>query len=99
MARSRYRPFHLLLVNLPRRYSPPEDSRIAQTLQNWFGNERVQDRVLLMGTKLNDTLGGSDRSLRDAFDSVVTSLATAEEIGRASCRERVEGGGGGGGVI
>src|SRR5699024_10497371 len=37
MARSRYRPFHLLLVNLPRRYSPPEDSRIAQTLQNWFG--------------------------------------------------------------
>src|SRR5699024_7092344 len=65
-------------LNLPRRYSPPEDSRIAQTLQNWFGDERVQDRGLLMGTKLNDTLGGSDRSLRDAFDSVVTSLATAE---------------------
>ncbi|APX31750.1 hypothetical protein BH708_02355 [Brachybacterium sp. P6-10-X1] len=78
MARSRYRPFHLLLVNLPRRYSPPEDSRISSTLQNWFAGERVQDRVLLMGTKLTDTLGGSDRSLRDAFDSVVTSLATAE---------------------
>ncbi|ATG52082.1 hypothetical protein CFK38_11530 [Brachybacterium vulturis] len=78
MARSRYRPFHLLLTNLPRRYSPPQDSRIPQTLQNWFGDERIQDRGLLMGTKLNDTLGGSDRSLRDAFDSVATSLATAE---------------------
>ncbi|MDN5892780.1 MAG: ATP-binding protein [Nocardioides sp.] len=78
IARSRYRPFHLLLINLPRRYSPPGDSRIPQTMQNWFGHERVQDRVLLMGTKLNDTLGGSDRSLRDAFDSVATSLATAD---------------------
>src|SRR5699024_6861130 len=78
MSRSKYRPFHLLLVNLPRRYSPPADSRIAGTLQNWFGDERVQDRLLLMGTKLNDTLGGSDRSLRDALDSVVTSLATAD---------------------
>ena len=78
MARSRYRPFHLLLVNLPRRYSPPEDSRIGSTLQNWFGDQRVQDRGLLMGTKLTDTLGGSDRSLRDAFDSMATSLATAE---------------------
>ena len=78
MARSRYRPFHLLLVNLPRRYSPPEDSRIGPTLQNWFGDQRVQDRSLLMGTQLTDTLGGSDRSLRDAFDSMATSLATAE---------------------
>jgi len=78
MARSRYRPFHLLLVNLPRRYSPAEDSRIGSTLQNWFGDQRVQDRGLLMGTKLTDTLGGSDRSLRDAVDSMVTSLATAE---------------------
>ena len=78
MARSRYRPFHLLLVNLPRRYSPPEDSRIGPTLQNWFGDQRVQDRSLLMGTQLTDILGGSDRSLRDAFDSMATSLATAE---------------------
>src|SRR5690625_5365778 len=48
MARSRYRPFHLLLGNLPRRYSPPEDSLIAEPRHNWFGHERVPRRVLLV---------------------------------------------------
>ncbi|MGP5672593.1 ATP-binding protein [Brachybacterium alimentarium] len=78
MARARYRPFHLLLVNLPRRYSPPEASRHGETLQQWFGDERTQDRLLLMGTRLNDVVGGADRSIRDVLDSVATSMTTYE---------------------
>lgn len=78
MARARYRPFHLLLVNLPRRYSPPEGSRHSETLQQWFREERTQDRLLLMGTRLNDVVGGADRSVRDVLDSVATSMTTYE---------------------
>ncbi|WP_263310058.1 ATP-binding protein [Brachybacterium atlanticum] len=78
MARARYRPFHLLLVNLPRRYSPPESSRHADTLQDWFRDERTQDRLLLMGTKLNDVVGGADRTISDVIDSVATSMTTYE---------------------
>src|SRR5699024_2419845 len=70
MARSRYRPFHLLLVNLPRRYSPPEDSRIGSTLQNWFGDQRVQDRGLLMGTKLTDTQDRKSTRLNSSHVSI-----------------------------
>ncbi len=78
IARARYRPFHLLLVNLPRRYAPPEGSRHPEALQDWFGDERTQDRLLLMGTRLNDVVGGGDRSFRDVIDSVATSMTTAE---------------------
>lgn len=78
MARARYRPFHLLAVNLPRRYSPPPRSRHARQQQEWFRGERVQDRLVLFGTRLNDIVGGADRSFRDVVDSIATSLATYE---------------------
>lgn len=78
MARARYRPFHLLVVNLPRRYSPPARSRHGRQQQEWYRDERVQDRLCLFGTRLNDIIGGADRSFRDVIDSIATSLTTYE---------------------
>lgn len=76
-AKSTYREIHMLLINLKRRYSPPMGSRIRDELDGWFGNQITQERVLLFGVRLRDTLGGG-HGFRSAMDSIATSLATAE---------------------
>lgn len=77
-SRSSYREVHLLLVNLRRLYSPPANSRIKDYLRESFGDEIVQDRLLLFGVKLRDEVGGVDRTWRDVVDSAALSLMTAE---------------------
>lgn len=77
-SRSSYREVHILLVNLRRYYSPPGNSRIKDQLREWFGDEIVQDRLLLFGVKLRDEVGGVDRTWRDVVDSAALSLMTAE---------------------
>lgn len=77
-SRASYREFHVLLINLRRYYSPPAASRIRDQLREWFGQEIVQDRLLLFGVKLRDEVGGEDRTWRDVVDSAAMSLMTAE---------------------
>lgn len=77
-SRASYREFHVLLINLRRYYSPPAASLIRDQLREWFGQEIVQDRLLLFGVKLRDEVGGEDRTWRDVVDSAAMSLMTAE---------------------
>lgn len=74
-AKSSYRQVHVLLVNLPRPFRPPPESPLAGYLSANFGGVNVSRRVLLLGVKLVDKVGGQG-GLRAAVDSVVETLAT-----------------------
>lgn len=75
VAKSGYREFHLLLVNVPQKYTPPRGHPIEAYLRTSFGRINVDNRVLLLGIKLQANVGG-EGGIRDAIDSVVETLTS-----------------------
>lgn len=59
MVRSTYREVHFLLINVPRRYTPDEDQPLRTFLSQQHPRATTDHRVLLMGVKIKDDLGGS----------------------------------------
>lgn len=75
VVRSSYREIHFLAVNLPRLYRPAPDQLGRPYLVANFGDTRVEQRVLLVGVRLRDRVGGAG-GWRDAVDSVVETLVS-----------------------
>ena len=75
VAKSSYREFHLLLVNVPQVYQPPRNHPIEGYLRKSFGRIPVDKRVLLLGVKLQANVGG-EGGLKDMIDSVVETLTS-----------------------
>ncbi len=71
-SKSGYRQVHLLLVNMPRRFTPDPRSAGAAHLAEAFPASRVQRRLLLFGVRLRDRIAGS--GWRRAVDSAVETL-------------------------
>jgi hypothetical protein len=74
MAKASYRNVHLLLVNVPTTFAPPAGSQLFAHLSSTFADTDVLRRVLLVGVRLQDKVGGSG-GLRSAIDSVAETLA------------------------
>lgn len=75
MVKQNYRPFHVLMLNVPRWFEPPLDHPVAHQLREDYGQIAVDNRVLLFGVRLRDQLIGK-RGLRGAVDSVMETLTT-----------------------
>jgi hypothetical protein len=75
VAKSSYREFHLLLVNVPQVYQPPRNHPIEGYLRKSFGRIPVDKRVLLLGVKLTANVGG-EGGMREMIDSVVETLTS-----------------------
>ena len=75
VAKSSYREFQLLLVNVPQVYQPPRNHPIEGYLRKSFGRIPVDKRVLLLGVKLQANVGG-EGGLKDVIDSVVETLTS-----------------------
>ena len=73
-AKSGYRQVHLLLVNVPRRFTPDPASAAAAHLAEMFPDRAVQRRLLLFGVRLRDRITGS--GWRGAVDSAVETLVS-----------------------
>ena len=74
MAKSSYRNVHLLLVNVPTTFAPPDGSQLFAHLSSTFADTDVLRRLLLVGVRLQDKVGGSG-GLRSAIDSVAETIA------------------------
>lgn len=75
MARTSYRELHVLSVNLPRLYRPAPKQLGRPYLVANYADTRVEQRVLLVGVRLRDRVGGAG-GWRDAIDSVVETLVS-----------------------
>ncbi len=75
MAKSSYREVHILLVNVPSKFVPPRDSQLFAHHSSTFADTDVLRRVLLVGVKLRDKVGGGG-GIRAAVDSMTESLMT-----------------------
>jgi hypothetical protein len=73
-AKSGYRQLHLLLVNVPRRFTPDPATAGAAHLAEMFPDRVVQRRLLLLGVRLRDRITGS--GWRGAVDSAVETLVS-----------------------
>jgi hypothetical protein len=73
MAKSSYRNVHLLLVNVPTTFAPPSGSQLFAHLSSTFADTDVLRRLLLVGVRLQDKVGGSG-GLRSAIDSIGETL-------------------------
>jgi len=73
-ARSGYRQVHLLLVNVPRRFTPDPAAPGAAHLAAMFPDSPVQRRVLLLGVRLRDRITAS--GWRNAVESAVETLVS-----------------------
>jgi hypothetical protein len=74
MAKASYRNVHLLLVNVPTTFAPPAGSQLFTHLSSTFADTDVLRRLLLVGVRLQDKVGGSG-GLRSAIDSVAETIA------------------------
>lgn len=75
VAKSAYRNVHLLLVNVPTTFVPPRESQLYAHHASTFADAEVLRRVLLIGVRLQDKVGGAG-GLRAAIDSVTETLVT-----------------------
>ena len=75
-SRQGYRQIHTLLVNLPRWWRPqtghPNESYLAEAFP---GTQETRERVLLLGVRLVDKIGGAG-GFKAAVDSVVETLTS-----------------------
>lgn len=71
-SRGTYREFHVLLVNIPRRFVPDPDRALADFLAERFPDRVVDRRLLLLGVRLAPRLGTG--GFRAAVDSVTETL-------------------------
>jgi hypothetical protein len=56
-SKSSYRQVHILLVNVPKRFTPPA-GELGVYLAGGFGDAEVDRRLLLFGVRLRDRMGG-----------------------------------------
>jgi len=75
LVKANYRDIHILLVNIPALYKPPKDNALAGYLAASFADEMIDRRILVVGVRLRDKVGGGG-GLSDAVDSVVQTLST-----------------------
>jgi len=75
MSKSLYRDIHILLVNIPMRFTPPEGSQLTGYLSGAYPTEPVNRRLVLFGVKLRDRVGGGG-GVSAAVDSVVQVITT-----------------------
>lgn len=75
IAKSSYRDLHILLVNIPALYQPTPGSELAGYLSAAFADETIDRRILVVGVRLRDKVGGGG-GLSEAVDSVVQTLST-----------------------
>lgn len=78
MARGKYRQVHLLLVNVPKRYVPDDKQPLRDWLSWQFPSTPVDNRVLLMGVRLNSSLNVGESGLSSLREAVVTTLTSNE---------------------
>lgn len=71
--KSSYRRIHILSVDIPRSFTPPEDHPQAARLRAEYLEVSVHQRITLFAVRLTDRLGGDD-GLRAAIDSITESL-------------------------
>ena len=76
MARSQYRQFHLLMVNMPTHYQPAANDPLAAFLRAKFPAERTFQRTLLLGIQIKDQIG--TQGMWDAVNSVVETIRFGE---------------------
>lgn len=75
-SRQGYRQMHALLVNLPRWWRPDLEHPLADYLSESFpATQETRERVLMLGVKLVDKLGGSN-GWRAAVDSVLETVVS-----------------------
>lgn len=78
MAKSAYRQVHVLLVEFPTLFRPPEGMPTGDYLRGWFPNEIVSRRLLVYGVRLNAidiALSAFQKGgLKRAIDSVTQTL-------------------------
>lgn len=60
MAKGNYREYHMLLINIPQRYTPDDrqDPAMAEFLSQMWPNRRTMRRLLLFGVRLKPSVRG-----------------------------------------
>lgn len=76
VAKGSYRDFHLLLVNVPQPYHPPQAHPLSETLEDQFGGYPTFRRVLLLGTRLIPRIN-TKNGVGGVVDSVVETLVNS----------------------
>lgn len=81
-AKSSYRQVHLLLMNVPTRFSPPKGHPIGDYLQESFSNQAVDRRVLLMGVRIIDkvTSGGLKQAVESVKETILAGSIPLEDF-------------------
>lgn len=76
VARSSYRQVHLLTVNLPQWWTPPQDHALRDQLAVMFPRtQETRARVTLLGVRLNDKLGGRG-GIKATLDSIAETVTS-----------------------
>lgn len=70
-AKSKYRDFHMLLVNVPDRYVPDPEQPLRHLLSQMWPAKEVRQRVLLFGVRLSPSIKG--QNMRTTVDNFVQS--------------------------
>ena len=73
-SKGNYRQTHMLLVNIPRRYSPPPGHPNGVRLRAQFGNRATTRRILLFGVKLRGSITGN--GLKSTVNSIVDTMVS-----------------------
>lgn len=72
--RANYRQTHLLLINTPKPFEPPKGHPNYEYWLRNYGGVQVEERILLIGVKLKDKIGGENRGYREMLDSFTATL-------------------------
>ncbi len=73
-SKNNYRQTHMLLVNIPRRYSPPPGHPNSVRLRAQFGSRPVTRRILLFGVKLRGSITGN--GIKSTVNSIVDTMVS-----------------------
>jgi hypothetical protein len=75
-AKSNYREFHALLVDVPVFYQPDPDNAIAPHLKREYGRMEVQKRVCVFGVRLIDSMTSGDGGIKDQLSSAFSTVSS-----------------------
>ena len=73
MVRNNYREFHMLLLDIPRWFTPPRQHLLRHELAQDFSSRIVSERLLLFMVRLRDSLSDTG-GIKGAIDSVSRTL-------------------------
>jgi hypothetical protein len=85
LAEASYREFHVLSVNVPRRFRPPAGHPVHDVLLSSFGNRTVDLRLVLLGVRLVpavDLSGGLGSAARGYLESLTATGVPLVEFTR-----------------